>query len=198
MLLFSPHPHLPHAWPCRSSSFSFRAMSTNSVPVSTAQCCLASRNVRPAPAPRAACAYVIDDAETGVIVQYGNELEEKCSALFQAYPVQYLGDVAGERFVVGSQLSAADLVSPGYVVLPVGPEFSLPEEVCCMSAWCTDDIRATCASGLLTVGSSSTLRNAMHAALTLAAVGGVLDALEFDGAREKRARGPSSSRSRVP
>jgi hypothetical protein len=148
-----------------------------------AEWCLGSKEARPAAAPRlpGSVRYVLSDTPRGIAVAYEDAAGQQHQACFEAHRLCYSEDVDGSPCaLVGESLEGSDLARPGQIMLPCGDTFEVPDAWWDLATWSTSDTRASYSAGLLIVNSTSTVRNAMHAALALAAAGGILDALEFD------------------
>ena len=113
-------------------------------------------------------------------MQYEDSFGNRRRALFEAFRVRYVESCSGPSVFAQKRLCESALASPGQIVLPCDHTFDVPEAWRDLATWSTEDTSATCSAGLLIVDSTTTVRNAMYAALALAAVGGILDSLEFD------------------
>lgn len=145
--------------------------------------CLGSKEARLAATARkpGSVRYTLSDTARGIAVQYEDAAGAQHQASFEAHSLCYVEDAEETVSVlVGDALEESALACPGQIVLPCNETVALPDAWRDLAAWSTCDVRASYTSGVLVVDSTSTVRNAMHAALALAAAGGLLDALDFD------------------
>ena len=123
--------------------------------------------------------YSLRDEENGLALSYDQDGQSH-AAIFRAHA---LDDTTGAAIVRDEALCAAGLAVPARVVVPLVHRFELSECWHRIVDWGSADLSASVAHGVLVVESSTSLRNAMHAALVLSAAGGVFDQADFMLAR---------------
>lgn len=120
--------------------------------------------------------YSLRDDENGLAVSYLQADGRSCEAVFRAHAV----DFTEESVIVQDEaLSAAELAVAARVVLPLMSNFKLSDCWRQISKWSSSDLLVSVNQEVLVVESTSSLRNAMHAALVLSAAGGVFDGANF-------------------
>lgn len=164
---------------CEPSRFGqVSAMTT----IANSDWCLGSGEVKQAVTarPHGSVHYTMTDTARGIAVQYEDQLGDRRRAVFEAFRLRYVESYGEPGVFAQESLCGSALACPGQIILPCDPDFEVPEAWEDLRQWAAEDTRVSCSAGLLVVDSASTVRNAMHAALVLAAVGGILDALDFD------------------
>ena len=138
---------------------------------------LMSMHLRPNSEPKHARRYALSDVCSGILITY---LEDGApySAEFRLVALNNEND----NFSIDTSSSQIDLIKQaGQILLPVVDQFNVSDEWKNLEGWCGKDIAVTHSINLLVVESTLCLRNAMHAALALAAAGGQFDEFEFHG-----------------
>jgi len=123
--------------------------------------------------------YSLRDEENGLALSYEQD-GQILAAVFRAHA---LDDTTDGPIVRDNALCAAGLAVPARVVVPLVHRFELSECWHRIVDWGSTDLSASVAHGVLVVESTTSLRNAMHAALVLSAAGGVFDNADFMLAR---------------